>query len=79
MEFVSFEKWFECGVEVFQVFAKGKEYGETITDQDTLSFCYPLVHTYVKFLIDQVVALQCMLEKSDFSRPLSDEAFEILK
>ena len=74
--FVRFEKWFECGGEVFQVFAKGKGYGETITDQDTLSFYYPLGRTYVKFLIDQVVASQCMLEKSDNKRPPSNEAFD---
>ena len=74
--FESLEKWFDCGGEVFQVFAKGKGYGETITDQDTLSFYYPLDRTYVKFLSDQVVVSQCMLDKSGFKRPPSNEAFD---
>ena len=74
--FTSLEKWFECGGEVFQVFAKGKGYGETITDQDTLSFYYTLDRTYVQFLTDKVVTSQCMLEKSDFTQPPSNEAFD---
>jgi hypothetical protein len=74
--FESLEKWFECGGEVFQVFAKGKGYGETITDQDTLSFYYTVDRTYVQFLTDTVVTSQCMLEKSGNKRPPSDEAFD---
>ena len=58
--FQASDKWYWCGGEVFQVFAKGKANGAHITDQDTLAFYYPCGHKFVSFQPGQMVLSGCM-------------------
>ena len=72
-------KWYSCGGEVFQVYAKGKGIGATITDQDTIALYYPCGNTYVQFLSYGQYGSTCLLNKSALSRPPRDAAFDQCK
>ena len=58
--FHSSSSWYWCGGEVFQVFAKGKANGATITDQDTLAFFYPCGYKFVSFQANQMLLSSCI-------------------
>ena len=55
-----YSSWSWCGGEVFQVFAKGKANGATITDQDTLAFFYPCGYKFVSFQANQMLLSVCI-------------------
>ena len=74
------DRWYLCGGEVFRVYAKGKSIGDTITDQDTLSFYYYTVDIKnVRFLPNGINLSECMLDLSDRKRPPSNHAFDQCK
>ena len=78
--FENFARWFQCSGEVFQVYAKGKAIGQPIIDQDTISFYYPLETTFLTFNNDRRVSTaRCMLDRSAFSRPPTNDAFDQCK
>ena len=77
--FQDFQKWFQCGAEVFQIYAKGKPIRATITDQDTISLYYPTDIRNVVFGTNGAALSQCMLEKSSFSLPPNNQAFDECK
>lgn len=70
------DSWRYCGAEVFQIYAKGKFLGETITDQDTITLYYPVGKANVLFLPDEVTLSTCMLERSNHLYPPTDIAFD---
>ena len=77
--FQDFTRWFKCSGEVFQVYVKGKKLGTPIVDQDTLSLYYPGGIKNVIFKPDGVTLSTCMLDKSGFTRPPSNQAFDECK
>jgi hypothetical protein len=74
--FSELEKWFICGGEVFQIYAKGKGLGAEIKDQDAITLYVPLTTRNVKFLQQEDIYSTCIMEKSGYNRPPSNEAFD---
>ena len=74
--FQDFKKWFKCAGEVFQVYAKGKQLGATIIDQDIITLYYPADIQNVVFTSSEVTLSRCMGEKSDYSRPPNNHVFD---
>lgn len=77
--FNSYAKWCTCGAEIFQVYAKGKGIGAIITNQDTIALYYPCGRTFVQFQNTGQCGSTCMLQKSGYSRPPSNAAFDQCK
>ena len=63
--------WAECGGEVFQIYAHGKNMGDPIEDRDTVMFYYPVVESYVCF----VKGRQVTIDKCTRVRPPDDGSF----
>ena len=62
--FVNAYRWYICGSEVFQIYARGKTIGATITDQDTVAlYCYSC-NSYLKFTTSSVTMSKCLIQKS---------------
>ena len=74
--FSSHLKWFICGSEVFQIYAKGKRVGDKITDQDDIAFYAPFEVQTVQFKLEQHTISNCMVQAGSYQRPFNAAAFD---
>ena len=74
--FADLSKWFLCGAEVFQIFAKGKQMGERITDQDDVALYTPCALQTVHFTQPRMTFSKCMMKATNHAFPINDAAFD---
>ena len=61
---------------MFQIYAKGRNVGERISDQDNIAFYAPFSIQTVDFHKQGHVFTKCMMQASNHVLPINDVAFD---